>query len=87
MNATSTLRQIMSDADLAALGGGKVAFVRPMLASDACRIFPDAPQNGMPDQCFFALLSADGSPITLVESREAAMANAWQNELETVAWN
>jgi hypothetical protein len=86
MNETSSHRPVMSDADLAALGGSKMAFVRPLCAAEAHRIFPDAPQ-GTPDQRFFALLSADGTPLSLVESREAAMANAWQNELVTVAWN
>jgi len=33
----------------------------------------------------FALLSADGSPIMLTDSKDAAIANAWQQELETVS--
>jgi hypothetical protein len=33
----------------------------------------------------FALLSADGTPIMLTDTREAAVANAWSNELETVS--
>jgi len=33
----------------------------------------------------FALLGADGTPIMLTDSRDAALANAWQNELQTVS--
>jgi hypothetical protein len=33
----------------------------------------------------FALLGADGTPILLTESRETAIANAWQNELQPVS--
>jgi hypothetical protein len=32
----------------------------------------------------FALLSASGAPIMLTDSRDAAVANAWQHDLETV---
>ncbi len=33
----------------------------------------------------FALLSADGTPIMLTDTREAAVASAWSNELETMS--
>ena len=33
----------------------------------------------------FALLGDDGSPIMLTDSRDAAIANAWEHELETAA--
>jgi hypothetical protein len=33
----------------------------------------------------FALHAADGTPIMLTDSREAAVANAWSQELETVS--
>ena len=33
----------------------------------------------------FALHAADGTPIMLTDSREAAIANAWSQELETVS--
>jgi hypothetical protein len=31
------------------------------------------------------LRSADGTPILLTDSREAAIANAWSNELQAVS--
>jgi hypothetical protein len=33
----------------------------------------------------FALYAADGTPIMLTDSREAAVANAWSQELEAVS--
>jgi hypothetical protein len=33
----------------------------------------------------FALLGADGTPIMLTDSRDAALANALQQELQTVS--
>jgi len=30
-------------------------------------------------------LSADGTPIIITDSRDAALANAWENDLETVS--
>ena len=33
----------------------------------------------------FALHAADGTPIMLTDTREAALANAWSQELETVS--
>jgi hypothetical protein len=49
-------------------------------------LFPqaDVPQMA-PGQTLFALHAADGTPIMLTDSREAAVANAWSQELETVS--
>ncbi len=33
----------------------------------------------------FALHAADGTPIMVADTREAALANAWDNQLETVS--
>ena len=38
-----------------------------------------------PGMQLFALHAADGTPIMLTDSREAALANAWSQELETVS--
>jgi len=70
--------------DLAALGEGRVAYVKPMQSEDVSRLFPQAPELA-PGLALFALLSASGSPILLTDSRDAAVANAWANDLETVS--
>ena len=48
------------------------------------RQFPQAPQLA-PGTLLYALHAADGTPIMLTDSREAAVANAWSQELETVS--
>ena len=71
-------------AALAALGEGQVAYVKPLRSDDVRRLFPQAPQI-QPGLQLFALLSASGVPIMLTDSRDAAVANAWANDLTTVS--
>lgn len=68
----------------AGLGGGSVAYVRTFDADEVRRLFPQAPPvpSGVR---LFALLAADGSPIMLTDSKDAAIANAWEHELQTVS--
>ncbi|HEX2553087.1 MAG TPA: DUF1150 domain-containing protein [Microvirga sp.] len=74
----------LGPAELAALGEGEVAYVKPMRSDEVRRLFPQAPQLA-PGLQLFALLSASGAPIMLTDSRDAAVANAWQHDLETVS--
>jgi len=66
------------------LGSGAVAYLKPIRSEDAQRLFPQAPPI-RPGLQLFALLSADGSPILLTDSKNAAIANAWEHQLETVS--
>jgi len=74
----------MSREALANLGDGKIAYVRTVRSEDVQAMFPQAPEL-QPGLELFALLAADGTPIMLTDSREAAIANAWSQELETVS--
>jgi hypothetical protein len=69
---------------LAHLGEGAVAYVKAIMSEDAQRLFPQAPEL-RPGMRLFALLGADGRPIMLTDSKETAIANAWENQLETVS--
>jgi hypothetical protein len=69
---------------LAVLGGGKIAYVKVIRSEDVQALFPQAPKL-QPGMLLFALHAADGTPIMLTDSREAAIANAWSQELETVS--
>jgi hypothetical protein len=69
---------------LALLGDGKIAYVKTIRAEDVQRQFPQAPELA-PGTLLYALHAADGTPIMLTDSREAAVANAWSQELETVS--
>ena len=74
----------VSPETLATLGEGHIAYVKQIRSEDVPGLFPQAPQIA-PGVTLFALHSADGTPIMLTDSREAAIANAWSNELETVS--
>jgi hypothetical protein len=69
---------------LAQLGGGHLAYVKPIRSEDVAGLFPQAPQM-KPGIMLFALHAADGTPIMLTDTREAALANAWSQELEAVS--
>ena len=75
---------MISPEALALLGGGKIAYVRTIRSEDVKGLFPQAPSL-QPGMRLFALHAADGTPIMLTDSREAAVANAWSHELETVS--
>jgi hypothetical protein len=70
--------------EFAHLGDGSLAYVKTIASEDVARLFPQAPPM-RPGLKLFALLGADGSPIMLTDSRDAAIANAWEHELETVS--
>jgi hypothetical protein len=69
---------------LANLGGGRVAYVKPLLSEEIGKLFPMVPPIA-PGQQLFALLNADGTPIVLTDSRDAAIANALEHELQMVS--
>jgi hypothetical protein len=71
---------------LAQMGDGHIAYVKAVRFEDFRKMFPQAeiPQLE-PGRVLFALHAADGTPIMLTDSREAAIANAWSQELETVS--
>ena len=79
MNKTVKTEQAFS-----VLGGGKVAYVKPIRSEDVHSLYPQAPEL-QPGMQLFALHAADGTPILVTDSREAAIANAMTHELETVS--
>ncbi len=71
---------IMSMSDLAKLGGGKVAYIKAMNTGEAQALFPAIELPTGID--LFALHAADGTPIALTDSRQAAVGHAMGDELE-----
>ena len=69
---------------LALIGGGRIAYVKAIRSEDVAKMFPQAPEIA-PGLQLFSLHAADGTPIMLTDSREAAIANAWSNELQAVS--
>ena len=77
-------RNPMTSEAFAVLGGGKIAYVKPIRSEDVRKLYPAAPEL-QPGLHLFALHAADGTPIMVTDSREAAIANAMTHELETVS--
>ncbi|SFL39505.1 hypothetical protein SAMN03159423_1725 [Bradyrhizobium sp. NFR13] len=82
--ATITENVAVTTEALAHLGEGLIAYVKPVRSEDVPGLFPQAP-NIAPGLQLFALHAADGTPIMLTDSREAAIANAWSQELQAVS--
>ncbi len=76
--------QTFTPIDLAALGMGRVAYVKAVSAEDVRRMVPQV-EEVPPDVSLFALLGADGTPIMITDSREELVANAAENQLVTVS--
>ena len=83
-NDMTARHPVMTDQALAILGDGKIAYVKPIRSEDLRKLFPQAPEL-QPGMHLFALHSADGTPIMVTDSREAAIANANSHELVTVS--
>jgi hypothetical protein len=79
------MKQIeMSPEALAHLGDGQIAYVKTIRSEDVRALFPQVPEIE-PGLQLFALHAADGTPIMLTDSREAAVANAMSQQLEMVS--
>jgi len=75
------LTEIMTVDELTELGTGDIAYIKPIKARDLREMFPDVPPLH-DNMTLYALLNADGTPILLADSREAAVANAFEADLE-----
>jgi hypothetical protein len=85
MNRTEKPIEITPEA-LAHLGGGRIAYVKAIRSEDVAALFPQMQVPKLaPGVKLFALHAADGTPMMLTDSREAAIANAWSQELETMS--
>ena len=71
----------MSMNELAKLGGGKIAYIKEMTPDEAKAMFPAI--EGLPTGInLYALHAADGTPIALTDSHQAAVGHAMGDELE-----
>jgi hypothetical protein len=81
---SNTVNPVITQDALAHLGDGQLAYVKAVSSEDVARLFPQAPKVE-PGIKLFVLHAADGTPIMLTDTREAALANAWSQELEPVS--
>lgn len=70
----------ISQFDLAKLGGGHVAYIKTLTSDEAQRMFPAV--NELPSGInLYALHAADGTPIALTDTKQAALSHAMEGEL------
>jgi hypothetical protein len=74
-------KPLMSLSELAQLGGGKVAYIKVMTHDEAKELFP-AVENLPEGIDLYSLHAADGTPLILTDSRQAAIGHAIGDELE-----
>ncbi|MDH3579217.1 MAG: DUF1150 domain-containing protein [Hyphomicrobiales bacterium] len=76
--------EIMSPVDFARLGDGEVAYIRQLDSGEATRLFPAL--KGIPEGIdLYALVSADGTPLSLRDNRSSAIADAIESDLQAVS--
>lgn len=71
---------LMSELELARLGGGEIAYIKTLSPDDAHRMFPMV--DGLPKGInLFSLHAADGTPLALTDTLQAAIGHAQEGEL------
>lgn len=76
--------QTFTEADLAHLGEGSVAYLREMGGEELKGKFPGLPDIA-PGTKLWALFAANGQPILLSDARDRAIAGAFENDLVPVS--
>lgn len=77
---------VMSEIELARLGGGEVAYIKVLSPDEASKMFPMI--EGLPRGInLFSLHAADGTPIALTDTLQAAIGHAQEGELSIAALN
>jgi hypothetical protein len=70
----------MTPAQFAALGGGALAYIKEIGGKDAVKLL--GPAAAVPPEAkLFCLYNADGTPISISGSREAAVGSAFEHEM------
>ncbi len=80
----SKVAPVMSQLELARLGGGEIAYIKVLSSDEAQRLYPAV--EGLPGGIdLYALHAADGTPIALTDSRQAAIGHARGDKLEVAS--
>jgi hypothetical protein len=74
----------MSDERFATLGENRMAYIKAIRSEEVAFLSAEAPLLPAGYRVF-VLYAADGTPIMLADSREAALADAADREIETVS--
>ena len=75
--------KFLKDFELEAWGEGELAYIKQLKAKDVAELFPQL--GGLPEGIdLYAVVSADGTPMVLTDSRVAALENVEESDLELV---
>ena len=70
----------LSEGELAQLGGGALAYIREIEGKEASKLL--AGRAAVPAKAqLFCLYHADGTPVSISDSREGAVGSAFEHEL------
>jgi hypothetical protein len=81
---TSPVKPVISPEALARLDGGRIAYVKQIRSKEVSSLFPQVPEMAKGFR-LFALVAADGTPIIITDTCEAAIASARDNQLALVS--
>ena len=81
MNTNDTKKTVERTAqDLALLGEGALGYIREIQVQEARRLL-GGQASVAPNSRLYCLYNADGTPVSISGSREAAMGSAFEHEL------
>lgn len=78
MNSKKTVE--LTDQDLAQLGEGALGYIREIELKEAQRLL-GGKTTVAPQARLFCLYNADGTPVSISGSKEAALGSAYEHEL------
>ena len=81
---TGTEKNLLTDAELAHLGEGSIAYFKEIDSEELRGKFPGIPEIAAGTR-LWAVFAADGRPIMLTDARDAALAGVIQNDLTPVS--
>ncbi|MEM1372144.1 MAG: DUF1150 domain-containing protein [Pseudomonadota bacterium] len=83
MTETHSTRDMTSD-EFEQLGGGEVAYIKTLTSDEASEMFPSI--EGLPEGInLYAVHAADGTPLALTDSMQAALGHVLGDELEVAS--
>jgi len=81
MNTNESRKTLeLSPEDLALLGGGALGYIREIELNEAQRLL-GGQATVAPNSKLFCLYNADGTPVSISGSHEAAIGSAFEHEL------
>ena len=85
MNTNDTKKSVeLTPQDLATLGEGALGYIREIELQEAQRLLGNHASVAA-DSRLFCLYNADGTPVSISGSREAALGSAFEHELTAMS--